>query len=51
MNAWTSEQGVGIQGLKVGHTQINNSQVYWARTQQTQVLSTHGVWTRGREVE
>ena len=31
--------------------QIDNSQVYWVRTQQTQVQSECGVQMRGGEVE
>ena len=50
MHGLVSEDA-GIQGSKVRQMQINNSQVYWVRMQQTQVQSEHRVQTRGGEVE
>ena len=46
-----ASEDAGIQGSKGRQTQIDNSQVYWVRTQQTQVQSKHGVQTREGEVE
>ena len=48
----TSAQSARKQGSKVEvEAQINNSQAYWARTQQTQVPFKSGVQTRGGEIE
>ena len=46
-----ASEDAGIQGSKGRQTWINNSQVYWARMQQTQVQSECGVQTRKGEVE
>ena len=46
-----ASEDAGIRGSKGRQTQIDNSQVYWARTQQTQVQSKRGVQTREGEVE